>query len=143
MPQIVQKMFGSSTTSADAVASVDVQEDGVIEGVLMAQRSHGDATNEGAAWEVSFASVSAFTSNDTRASICGTTEVSPGNIVTTGGPSGKVSYVPMEVPVNAGERIYLHTTVTGTPTTNTLSAWLYIRNTGGGAPRSRRPNFRT
>jgi len=141
MPQIVQKMYGSSTSSADAVMSVDIQEDGVIEGMLFEHQGAGDAVNEGARWEVSFASTSGFASNDTRASIAGISQRSAAGVATTGGYMGLAVFVPLEIPVAAGERIYGHTSVSGTPTSNALAVWLYIRQKGDPA-RSRRANFR-
>lgn len=139
--QIVYKFFTS--TQGDAAASIDIPEDGVIEGVLAAMDITGaDVLNDGYRWELSFASTSGFSSNDTRASIAGggvRTEV-----VTTGGSIGLMGlYVPMEVSVQGGERLYLHTVAAGTIAQN-LSVWVYVRhaNVAGRASAARRPNFR-
>lgn len=136
MAVISAKMYGASTTTADAVASMDVAEDGVIEGALFNQIVIGDASGEGGSWELSFASVSAFTTNDTRASLA-----TVGAICNAIGGGHGNTYVPMDIPVSAGERLYLHTAVSGTPTGNNLRATVYLRQRGDPA-RSRRANFR-
>src|SRR3990167_4701817 len=135
----VQKIYANSTASADAVASVDIQEDTVIEGLQMDLYQQGlTVQDEGSRWEVSFASTSGFSANDTRASIAGISNHL--GVVTTGGaPQNAHLFVPCNIPVQAGERLYVHTSVVGTITVNTLQAWLYLR--GGNTP-ARRPNFR-
>lgn len=137
--QVVYKIYAANTSSTDAAASVDMPDGGIIEGILLDHTVQGaNALDEGAAWEISFASTSGFTSNDTRASLAGLADYQ--EFLTSGGAHvGKTMFVPMEVTVAPGERIYAHTLVAGTVTLNVLRAWLYVR-TGGGTPR--RPNFR-
>lgn len=134
--QTIYKLY--SATQTDAAASVDIQEDGVIEGVLFdLDVSGADALNDAIKAEVSFASTSGFTSNDTRASLAGT-HFRQEFLTSGGGPNCGGPYVPMEIPVSAGERIYLHMVAAGTVVV-ACQVWIYVR--GGNA--GRRPNFRS
>lgn len=137
MPQTVYKLYATALT--DASASLDIQDDGVIEGVAMnLSVANADIQNEGYRAELSFASTSGFTSNDTRASIIGSSVVL--EVVTTGGGiAGTTTFVPMEVSVKAGERLYVHLLGTGGTPSAACSMWVYVR---GGPGAGRRPNFR-
>jgi len=129
----VYKMYAQAMTSTDAAASYDVQEDGEICSVLLdIIGTADDALNDGGGSEVSFASVSGFSTNDTRASIVGGRQ-NQGFLTSGGGPVGKsvfITFAPYGIPVAAGERLYLHIIVTGTSTI-TCSAWVYHCITGG------------
>jgi len=136
--QTVYKLYDTSAADQDAAASVDIQEDAVIEGMAYTMLTiSADALNDGGRFEISFASTNGFTSNDTRASIgggvCGQSFLTSG-----GGPTFANGYIPMQVAVAAGERIYLHHDNTGSVTVET-TVWLYVSQKGGGP---RRPNFR-
>lgn len=133
MPQTVMKLYAA--TSGDAVASIDVPDGGIIEGVQWAADSTAAGDAETLRAELSFASTSGFTSNDTRASITGIRNAM--NFTTSGADSVGINmFVPMEVEVQAGERLYLHTSNNAT---GTISCWIYLRLPGGGArpPRAR------
>lgn len=129
MPQVPYKMY--ATASQDAAATIDIAEDGIIEGVMMAMNFTGaDVLNDGGRMEISFASTSGFTSNDTRASICGV-DAYQGVITTGGGQVGANVYAPMAIPVSAGERMYMHTLNNGTVTGRYI-AWLYVNQASAG-----------
>ena len=129
MPDIkVYKMFGSGSASANAVATYDTQEDGEICSILMDGYCTGaDALNDGFSWEVSFSSVQAIATNDTRAALMGISSAQ--NFLTTGGaPVAKNSFItfaPFGIPVSAGERLYLHLLITGAPTLAIISVFVY------------------
>jgi len=140
MAHTIYKLFDTSAASVDAAASIDIQDDGVIEGLAFSMMGRvADAQDDGGRFEVSFASTNGFSSNDTRASIFGAGS-SQAFLTSGGGPVAINGYVPMEVAVQGGERIYLHHQNTGSITVET-SVWLYVRAKGGGVPR--RQNFRS
>jgi hypothetical protein len=98
-----------------------------------------DALNDGVSCEVSFASVNALTTNDTRASIIGG-RAYQGFLTTGGSQVGKaivIDFGPDGIPVNAGERMYLHVAATGTVSSQ-VTVFLYVRVTSGSAPMRRR-----
>lgn len=130
------KLFTS--TIGDAGAALDIPEDGEIQSILMDLIVLGaDALNDGIAAEISFASVSGFSANDTRASML-TLRAYQGFLTTGGSMTGKTAVVNgLAIPVSAGERIYLHTVATGTVTFN-LIAYLYVMFVGGSRALRRR-----
>jgi len=141
MPEIkIYKLYATVTATADAAASYDVQEDGEICSILLDQNiNSADALNDGIDTEVSFSSVSGFTSNDTRASLIG--KRSHQHFLTSGGgPVGGSSFItfaPFGIPVSAGERLYLHILLTGTALTAYVNAWLYHCLGRSASPRGR------
>lgn len=137
---MVYKMFATATASTDAAATLDIVFDGVIEGlVLDTVMQNADALNDAVGAELSFASVSGFVTNDTRASIIGS-RIAQGFLTSGGGPTGKVTNVafgPDGIPVSAGERMYLHLLLVGAGTL-IASVWLYVRTSGGARADRRR-----
>ena len=135
----VYKMFNATAVGGDAVASYDVQEDGDICSILLDISVTGaDALNDGVRSELSFSSVSGFLSNDTRASLIGAAAYQ-GFLTSGGGQVGKntfITFAPFGIPVAAGERLYLHTAVTGTITL-AVSVWVYHCLGRPGGPRAR------
>lgn len=110
----VYQLYGSGAASADGVASLDIQFDGdIVAWHASAQQSAADALSDGYAWQASFISTSMFASNDARGVIgnvnsrLGLLTSGGGNMATNTGMSG------LNVPVVAGERIYLHLSVLG------------------------------
>jgi hypothetical protein len=139
MAQIkVYKLYGTWTANTEAIASYDVQEDGEIcsmYGHLII--TGADALNDAAALELSFASVSGFIANDTRASVFGM-RTTQGFLTTGGGPcqqNGFVTFAPNGIPVSAGERMYLHGIVGGTIVA-IASLWVYHCLSRGDSPRA-------
>lgn len=118
----VYKLYGA--TVQDNVANLDIQEDGIIEGCLMSMGPDLDADGENMMMEVSFSSVSGFTNNDTRASLCGCR--SQNGLLTSGAINCAINlYVPMNTPVSAGERMYLHTNGTAA-SLGWAAVWIYV-----------------
>jgi len=138
MADVVVKLeaAGVSNSTVNSAATVDIQDDGVIDGVYMYHAPTGaDALDDEASFEISFGSTNSFGSNDVRQSICAIQ--SRQNFLTSGGSSlAKAIYVPVNLKVNAGERIHMHT-LHSTGVAGACVAYLYIR-TSGGARRSRR-----
>jgi len=138
MADVVQKMYGAFTGGAlDDVATVDVQENGFIEGVLMVIGATGaDALNDEATIEISFGSTNTFTVNDVRVSICMLTTRNV--FLTSGGGNGTTAiYVPVNLRVNAGERIHMHLN-SDSGMAGEATAYLYLIARGGGRRSPRR-----
>jgi len=136
----IYKLYGTGTASANAIATLDIQEDGEICSVLMDLGVNGaNALDEGAQCELSFSSIGAMTTNDTRASLLGLTWYQE-FLTSGGGPSGRnvfITFAPHGIPVAAGERLYLHLLVAGTLTAVTVSAWVYFCLGRAMSPRGR------
>ena len=133
------RMFSSATSSGDANATMDVRADGVIRHMtLMGDLTSDSLTNEGIVWEVSFGATRVPTTNDVLQTI-GTLPLH--TFGTTSGPSYANEAVHMsdiDVPVQAGERIFVHTLATGSPSIANLYVYLWIEEKGG----SQRPSVR-
>lgn len=97
------------TAAADAVASLDIQFDGTLRLVDWAFEPDLDTADDAGRAEVSFLSVSSFGSNDARGSI--SSVVARLTLLTA--ESGMIAVNkavgPLNIPVRAGERLYLHT----------------------------------
>lgn len=135
----VYKLYASGTASADAAASTDIQNDGHIIALFMAACVEGaNALDEGADWEVSFASTNGISTNDTRSSILGMT-LRQEFLTSGGGLQGDNSGIGgIRIPVDAGERLYLHRVVTGTITQSRCTVWLYVEDGSMELPTRRR-----
>lgn len=96
------------SATADAIASVDIQFDGVIRVVDWAYEPNLDAADENGRAEVSFLSVSSFASNDARGSIS-IARQRLSLLTAEAGQMGVSKVVAgLNIPVSAGERLYLH-----------------------------------
>jgi len=112
-----------SAASQDAAAQIDIAEDGEIIGWSWAVWAVAGADGATLAAEISFGSQNSLTANDNRASIDVVRLIQEGtaavNAINKSSPSG------VRIPVQAGERIYLHTTV-GTFTSGAYNVLLYV-----------------
>jgi len=131
----IYKLYGTGVT--DGLASVDVVSDGMITGVQWAAYGDLDADAETLGAEVSFASASGFTTNDTKSSI--STIRALANDTGTAASNKLVAvnlFVgPLEVPVKTGERLYLH----GTGTALVCTVYIHVRDRiAEGRPQGRR-----
>lgn len=129
----------SVTGSADDIASIDVPEDGFIVGLLMSIIDATLASGENVVSEVSFLSTSQNTSNDARGLI-GMLSMGVGVVTTSGnGQAAQSLFLNFGdgIPVNAGERIHLHTDITGAPSAGLRNA-LYFSTKGGGRRSAKR-----
>lgn len=117
----IYKLYGSGVT--DALASLDVVANGVIEGIQWAAVGDLDADGESFNAEVSFSSTSGFTSNDTKSSISTIRQLAAGTPVAYCGVNQYFG-PNLGIPVKAGERLYLH--ASGTAFIGTV--YLYVRD---------------
>jgi hypothetical protein len=123
----VYKLFASGATTADGVATLDIQNKGDITSIWGVATSEAlDALGEGVDFEVSFSSVSGFSTNDTRASFFGLGYRQ--NFLTSGGgvQGQSAGITGLRVPVDNGERMYLHRIVSGAPGTTRCAIWLFV-----------------
>lgn len=141
MSDIIYKLEGTGTGGATSndVVSVDIQNDGLIEGVWVQVTATGmDALNDNCRAEVSFLSTNTFGTNDTRGSIL-IVSAFQSFLTSGGGLSGGQGFVTFAkgIPVVAGERIHCHTTGS-TGVTPTVTAFLYVRTTSNARSSGRR-----
>ena len=127
MEGIVHKLYASVTAAADGVASLDIIEPGnivAIQAWMNVTQATGDG--DGMQAEVSFASANGFGTNDTRSSIFGMSMMQ--NLLTSGmAPSWySESLSGLQIPVNMGERLYLHINELGSVTSMIASIWLHF-----------------
>jgi len=132
MSDVTYKMFGSTGSNTDSVATVDIQDDGFIEALYVDLSAGGmDGLSDQCEAEISFGSSNTFSTNDARASIITVRQVQ--NFLTSGGGAlGKAAFVSFSrgIPVNAGERIHMHVQMS-TGVTITVHAYLYVATTRG------------
>lgn len=136
----VYKLYASSTASLDGAAALDIRKSGVITAIEMDFAIQGaNALDEGAAWELSMSSSNGLTSNDTLSSIASVSGYQ--EFLTTGGGmvGNQMTLSGLAIPVNAGERLFIHTVVAGTVTANLCRAYVHVDDDRGGALRDRRP----
>ena len=98
----------SGVVPADNMAAIDVPLNGGLVGVMFSGRCASVGADMFAAFQLSFASASQFTSHDTRSPIA---TVRHAQEFTTSGVVAESMniYVPLpEISVNMGERIYIH-----------------------------------
>ena len=128
----VYKLAATGTGGVeDGAAQLDIQFDGVITAIFGTLRATLDADAEFALAELSFISSQTMGNNDTRGSLMllqlqqhVTTSGSNSNCVNEG-----VSGV--EIPVNAGERLWMHLQVTASTASN-ADFYVYVND---GQPR--------
>jgi hypothetical protein len=124
------KLYATALNSTDAAAAIDVREDLTIEGIFLNLTAAAPIDNATIKMEVSFGSTSAFTSNDTTASLASLAIATEAGAAGTA-QFGQAVFIPMAEKVQAGERIYLHINTSGGATTVQATAYIY----GGGSAR--------
>ena len=103
------QMYGAGSGGTEnALASIDVPEDGQIVGVQWALEADMDADLEFIRCEVSFIATNTINTNDARGMISAIRGML--NLTTTGGSFAAINvYVPIpDLDVSGGERLYLH-----------------------------------
>lgn len=113
MPTQVLGMYGDITGGGqDAIASLDIPTDGYITGVDWDVEWDCDADTEFLRAELSFVSTTQIQQNDVRGRISSVS--SRISFTTSGLGVGQIQKFvgPLDTPVNAGERLYLHVTTT-------------------------------
>lgn len=137
MPMTIYKMFAN--TAGDSQASSDVQLDGTIRAMLMSARFDGcDGLNDGGQAECSFLSTNSFAANDVRGSLMMLQSTS--GMLTSGmlQTAMNIDISSLEIPVNAGERIHLHTALFGGATAIEVHVYLYVLDRGVARTAARR-----
>lgn len=108
MGQVIMMRAISTGGTESSLASVDIPNDGFLAGVEWACSSDYDTDNDTQAWQLSFGAT-AVTTNDNRQVI---SNIVVGGLTFTAGGSVIANanmYVKLpDVPVAAGERIFLH-----------------------------------
>lgn len=132
----VYKIYAQNAATADAVASLDIRQDGHIVALSLATTAQGcDALNDGFTSELSFASTRGTGANDTTASIA-TCNAHQG-FLTSGGSAVQDRMVlsGLAIPVKAGERMYVHHVLSGGATSIDTRAYMYVMPLAGGDSR--------
>lgn len=124
----VIQMYGAVTgDTQNGLASIFIPQDGTIEGVDFAVSGDLDADGEFLYTELSFISTNQASVNDARGVIASTRQqlsaVTAASVVS----SAINHYVPMDLPVQGGERVYMHT-VSSTGVTGAVNVGLQFRS---------------
>lgn len=110
MPTDILGMYGNVTGGTqNALAQIDIPQDGVITGIDWDMSADLDADGEFVRAELSFIATNQLGQNDVRGRISSLgAEIS---LTTSGSPvTGVQKFVgPVDLPVAGGERLYLHT----------------------------------
>lgn len=120
----------------DGVASLDIPQDGVIEGVSMHVNGDLDADQDFVFAELSFIATNQSTVNDSRSLIA--LAIISNNLTTSGAHQSTVNhYIPMDIDVSGGERLYLNILASASLASSAF-AIIYFRPKGGMTRRDRR-----
>lgn len=137
MSQTIIHMRGDGTGGTqDAVANIDVPDDGTIEGVEWAGAASLDANGEEFAAELSFIATNQFGTNDSRGQIS-TIRAGIGILTSGGGVTQLSRFTPMNLDVAGGERLYLHLTASA-GVASSIEINLHFRPSRGLPRRSQR-----
>jgi len=130
----VYKLRNTLTVTADSVAQLDVQFDGILKAFWWSIRADMDADSESYSVECSFLSTTTINANDSRGSIAQAAESASGTpgFVMSGVNSGLSG---LDILVSQGERIHMHGVLTGTGSVN-AAIYLYVEDRSD--PRLRR-----
>lgn len=108
MSDTIVTMYGAGTGGTqNAIANIDVQDDGVIVGVQVAHSADLDATDEASTASLSFISTNQIAINDTRGELV-VSRLRTGLVTAETGKAANNFFVPLNVQVSGGERIYMH-----------------------------------
>jgi len=134
--QTIYQLAVTSAAAAAAAASIDVQNAGTIVGVAITLSITNTAGSDaGQSLQLSFGSTSTF-GNDARQVIANHSIGMPTNAAS--GPAGTTVFVPMEVPVGQGERLYVHTIALGTaPASASHKVLVFVEDKSAGRSRFR------
>lgn len=119
--QKVYKLYSAGTSSANAVASVQIARRGRITGVFASAYLTSSGAVGRVATELSFSSVAQTTANDTIGPIA----QFESNAAANSNVPMNVA-LPMNIGVNAGDRIYVNQVASGSPTTHVFQAFLFV-----------------
>lgn len=130
-------MYGAFTGGTeDALANVDIPEDGTITGVEWAANINLDADDESWDGELSFIATNQIATNDARGVISSASARI--SLTTSGAPVGAINkFTPMSLYVSGGERLYLHSQGTA-GVTGSMRVNVHFQPLGGTQRRSAR-----
>ena len=118
----IYKLYGTNNSTANAQAQLTIQARGTIVALQCDQSLVSQADGDRAGSEISFAAVNQVQVNDPVGPI--SSQIQSYEFTTSGASKTSEQMVAsgIAVPVNAGDRIYLHIVcITGTP--NVLALW--------------------
>lgn len=118
-------MLYSLYSAADGSVSIDVRENDVIEAVHLETYTLAPVDGAVAKAELSFGSASQFTTNDASGIIASVANASDAT-VGVGKAMNSTFLSGIQVPINAGERLYLHT-AKGSQTDQVTRCVIYTR----------------
>ena len=128
---MIYKLFAAVPNAAttNSIATLDIQEDGFIIAVsIYIDPSTLDAVDDEIRGEVSFMSSNTFAVNDTRGSIF-QHGVSQQFLTSGGGMGGLTSSLSgLLVPVEAGERVHLHSLSVAGGSGSSMTCYLYVED---------------
>jgi hypothetical protein len=129
MENAICKLYGQITAgSADAVAALDVQSPGFISSIFLDMVADLGVTGAWGRMEISFASASGFTNNDTRNSLAGLESfLSQSSAVGVVNNQRSIAIPGLKIVVAQGERIFMHLASSGSFTVRGR-AWLYVQS---------------
>lgn len=120
----IYKLYGAGTGGTESgVASLDIQFDGVITAIHTAHSADLDADTEFSLAEASFLSTATMTTNDARGSLITSELRAVGTVA--GAIAANSGVGPVEIPVSAGERVFLHFNSSAS-TTSSCHVYLYV-----------------
>lgn len=144
----VIKLFAAGLVGTLSSVSIDIPADGVIQTLTLGATIESDAVfvdGEGVTAELSFLSSPTFTTNDVRGSLCQVrANRSGGGAAAAWAASVAVPFCILsgiDVPVNAGERVFLHLQGVAGIASSSAVAYLFVKDgidiTSGRTPRRR------
>lgn len=106
-------LFATITATADAIVNLIIPKNGRIKSLRWSGSFDGPADNARCNMELSMRATSQFATNDISNVVGGLDLLQ--NILTSGGGVSPIKYQEyVDFPVAAGERLYLHASVSGT-----------------------------
>lgn len=123
----VRKIYASTNATANAAASLQVIRSGRIVGIVWVAVPTGGfaASTVNAVGELSRTATAQYTTNDTLESL---DQLAIGGLETTSGNMGVENKQTLcDIPITAGDRLYLHATHSGTGTVS-WTVFLHIRD---------------
>lgn len=119
--QKVYKLAHQATASTNAAASVTIARRGTLTGIGFCVFLNSGAAVSSMANEVSFGNTQQVATNDTIGPLACVQHALAASTV-----GSTQQHVPCNIAVNAGDRIYLNTLVTGTIAASYIQVFLYV-----------------
>lgn len=137
MPQTLIKMRGAGTGGEqNAVANIDIPQDGTIEGLSIGHSANLNADSESSEAELSFIATNQITTNDARG-VLAASLMNMGMATSGAGIAAVNHFIPMDVDVSGGERLYIHF-LASAGVTSSISIMIHLRPSRAAPRRSSR-----